>query len=399
MKANVATPKQKQAAELTPEQYKRYSRHLILPEIGVAGQKKLLQARVLLVGMGGLGSPLGVYLAAAGVGQIGIIDFDVVDYSNLQRQIIYGTSDVGKPKLEVAAQRLKDINTDVDVKTYNVRLSSENALDILKDYDLVIDGTDNFPTRYLVNDACVLLKKTNIYGSIFKFEGQTTVFAPQLGGPCYRCLYPEPPPPGFVPSCAEGGVVGILPGTIAMIQATEAVKLITGQGEPLIGRLILYNSLKMEFKELKLKKDPNCPICGPKATIKKLIDYQEFCGVGRGEEEKAMAEKDALQISPVDVKLKMDRKEDFFLLDVRELTEYEIARIDGAVLIPLGELPHRLDEIKSWKNKEVVTHCKVGGRSMKALEILKANGFKNVRSMYGGIDLWAVEVDPSVPRY
>lgn len=397
----MAEPKQKKQADagLTAEQYKRYSRHLILPEIGVAGQKKLLEAKVLLVGMGGLGSPLGVYLAAAGVGNIGIVDFDVVDYSNLQRQIIYGTSDVGKPKLEVAAQRLRDINTDVKVKTYETRLTSENALDIIREYDIVIDGTDNFPTRYLVNDACVLLKKTNIYGSIFKFEGQATVFAPQLGGPCYRCLYPEPPPPGFVPSCAEGGVVGILPGTIAMIQATEAVKLITGQGEPLVGRLILYNSLKMQFKELKLKKDPNCPICGPNPKIKELIDYNEFCGVGRGEEAMAAAELDALQISPVDVKLKMDRKDDFFLLDVREPTEYEIARIEGATLIPLGELPHRLEEIAKYKNKEVVTHCKLGGRSLRALEILKANGFQNVRSMYGGIDLWAVEVDPSVPRY
>lgn len=395
---NVAEPiDKKQTQDLTPEQYKRYSRHLILPEIGVEGQKKLLNAKVLLVGMGGLGSPIGVYLAAAGVGTIGIVDFDVVDHSNLQRQIIYGTSDVGKPKLEVAAKRLRDINSDVTVKKYEAGLSSENAMDIIIDYDIVIDGTDNFPTRYLVNDACVLLGKTNVYGSIFKFEGQSTVFAPQLGGPCYRCLYPEPPPPGFVPSCAEGGVVGILPGVIGVIQATEAVKIITGQGEPMIGRLLLYNSLKMSFKELKLRKDPECPICGENPTIHELIDYQEFCGVGRGEEE--VAEQDKREITPVDVKMKIDRKEDFLLLDVREQMEYDIAKIEGSVLIPLGELPHRLDELDQYKEKEIVVHCKLGGRSAQAVEILKQNGFKHLHNMHGGINLWSIEVDPSVPQY
>ena len=385
--------------DLTPEQYKRYSRHLILSEIGVEGQKKLLNSKVLLIGMGGLGSPIGVYLAAAGVGTIGIVEADNVDYSNLQRQIIYGTSDVGKPKAEVAAKRLKDINSDVTVKVYKEFLTSHNALEIVKDYDIVIDGTDNFPTRYLVNDACVLLGKTNVYGSIFKFEGQASVFAPQLGGPCYRCLYPEPPPPGFVPSCAEGGVLGILPGVIGVIQATEAVKVITGQGEPLIGRLMLYNSLKMTFKELKLRKDPQCPICGKNPTIKELIDYQEFCGMPSPASPQKSEESELQEVSPVDVKMKLDSKKDFFLLDVREPSEYEIARIEGSTLIPLGELPHRLDELKSYQEKEIVVHCKFGGRSAKACEILKGHGFKNVWNMYGGINEWSVEVDPSVPQY
>lgn len=389
--------KQTQQNDLTPEQYKRYSRHLILPEIGLEGQKKLLNSKVLLIGMGGLGSPIGVYLAAAGVGTIGIVEADTVDYSNLQRQIIYGTSDVGKSKAEVAAQRLKDINTDVTVNIYKEFLTSENALDIVKDYDIVIDGTDNFPTRYLVNDACVLLKKTNVYGSIFKFEGQASVFAPQLGGPCYRCLYPEPPPPGFVPSCAEGGVVGILPGVVGVIQATEAVKVITGKGDPLVGRLMLYNSLKMSFKELKLRKDPSCPICGENPSITELIDYQEFCGLpSPGAEPEA----DQLQeVTPVDVKVKLDSKSDFFLLDVREPSEYEIAKIEGSTLIPLGELAHRLEEIEQYKEKEMVVHCKFGGRSAQACEILKAHGFKNVWNMSGGINEWSNEVDSSVPQY
>jgi adenylyltransferase/sulfurtransferase len=379
------------AAELTKDEVLRYSRHLIIPEVGVEGQLKLKQAKVLLVGAGGLGAPLGLYLTAAGVGRIGVVDFDVVDVTNLQRQVIHGTSDVGRKKLDSAADSMREINPAVQIDKYDVALTSENALDILKDYDLVIDGTDNFPTRYLVNDACVLLKKPNVYGSIFRFEGQATVFAYE-GGPCYRCLYPEPPPPGLVPSCAEGGVLGILPGTIGLIQATEAVKLILGIGEPLVGRLLLYDALGMRFRELKLRRNPECPVCGDYPTVTKLIDYQQFCGVTPKE-----TPVDTSEIDAVELKAKMDRKDPFVLLDVREPHEFQICRIPGSVLIPLGDLPKRVGELDS--SAEIVAHCKMGGRSAKAVEFLRQAGFKNVRNMKGGILAWSDKVDATVPKY
>ncbi|MGA2182699.1 MAG: molybdopterin-synthase adenylyltransferase MoeB [Bryobacteraceae bacterium] len=379
------------AAALSKDEILRYSRHLIIPEVGVEGQLKLKQAKVLLVGAGGLGAPLGLYLAAAGVGRIGIVDFDVVDFTNLQRQVIHGTSDVGRKKLDSAADSMREINPNVRIDKFEVALTSENALDILKDYDLVIDGTDNFPTRYLVNDACVLLHKPNVYGSIFRFEGQATVFAYE-GGPCYRCLYPEPPPPGLVPSCAEGGVLGILPGTIGLIQATEAVKLILGIGEPLVGRLLLYDALGMRFRELKLRRNPECPVCGDHPTVTKLIDYQQFCGVVKTETPVGTSD-----IDPVDVKAKFDRHDSFVLLDVREPHEYQICRIPGSILIPLGDLPKRVAELDS--SSEIVAHCKMGGRSAKAVEFLRQTGFKKVRNMKGGILAWSDRVDPTVPKY
>jgi adenylyltransferase/sulfurtransferase len=380
-------------AALTNEEVARYSRHLILPEVGVAGQLKLKQAKVAMIGAGGLGAPLGLYLAAAGVGRIGLVDFDVVDVSNLQRQVIHGTRDIGRKKLDSAADRMRDINPHIEIDKFDTGLTSENALEILRDYDLVVDGTDNFPTRYLVNDACVLLKKPNVYGSIFRFEGQATVFAYE-DGPCYRCLYPEPPPPGLVPSCAEGGVLGILPGVIGVIQATEAVKIILGIGETLKGRLLLYDALSMRFRELKLRRDRDCPVCGDNPTLKHLIDYQEFCGV------KAVANPvpapDGV-IDPVEVKSKLDRGDKFLLLDVREPHEYQIARIEGATLIPLGQLPARLGELD--KNAEIVAHCKMGGRSQQAVDLMKQQGFTNVRNMTGGINAWSDKVDKSVPKY
>jgi len=380
---------------LTPEQYMRYSRHLILPEIGEEGQKKLLAAKVLIIGAGGLGSPLGLYLAAAGVGTIGLVDFDVVDLSNLQRQILHTNEEIGKSKLDSAEKRIKAMNPDTKVVKHNTKISSDNALEILKDYDIVIDGTDNFPTRYLVNDACIFLNKPNIYGSIFRFEGQATVFKPKEG-PCYRCLYPEPPPPGMVPSCAEGGVLGILPGVIGVIQATEAVKLIVGQGEPLIGRLLLYNALDMTFRTLKLRRDKNCPVCGERPTVTQLIDYEAFCGLKRGEGEKAVT---IPEMTVYELKAKLDQKDDFLLLDVREPYENQIARIPGSKLIPLGELPNRLGEIDAYKNKEVVAHCKLGGRSSKAVELLQKAGFKKVWNTVGGIAEWSNKIDPNVPKY
>ncbi len=381
---------------LTPEQLTRYSRHFILPEIGEEGQKKLLRAKVLLIGAGGLGSPLGLYLAAAGVGTLGIVDFDNVDLSNLQRQILHTNDEIGKPKIDSAAKRIKAMNPDTNVIKHPVRLTSENALDILKNYDIVIDGTDNFPTRYLTNDACIFLNKPNIYGSIFRFDGLTTVFKPGEG-PCYRCLYPEPPPPGMVPSCAEGGVLGILPGVIGLIQATEAVKLIVGIGRPLIGRLLVYDALQMTFRELKLRKDPTCPVCGKNPTIKKLIDYEVFCGLRRGEP--AQAAGGVQDISVEDLKKKLDQKQDFVFLDVREPFEYQIAKIKGTKLIPLGQIESHLDELGSFKDKEVVAHCHHGGRSRRALEFLRSKGFKNLKNVAGGIDDWSVKIDPSVPRY
>jgi molybdopterin/thiamine biosynthesis adenylyltransferase/rhodanese-related sulfurtransferase/molybdopterin converting factor small subunit len=386
----IAEPKPVEAT-LSKDEILRYSRHIIIPEVGMEGQLKLKQAKVLLVGAGGLGAPLGLYLAAAGIGRIGIVDFDVVDFTNLQRQVIHGTKDVGRKKLDSAAETMQDINPYVRIDRFETALSSENALGILKDYDLVIDGTDNFPTRYLVNDACVLLGKPNVYGSIFRFEGQATVFAYE-GGPCYRCLYPEPPPPGLVPSCAEGGVLGILPGTIGLIQATEAVKLILGIGEPLVGRLLLYDALAMRFRELKLRRNPECPICGDHPTITKLIDYQEFCGIPQQQEAPVTGE-----IEPTEVKAKLDRGDDFVLIDVREPHEYQICRIPGSTLIPLGDLPKRVNELDSAS--EIVAHCKSGVRSAKAVDFLKQAGFQRVRNMKGGILAWSDKVDPTVPKY
>jgi adenylyltransferase/sulfurtransferase len=380
---------------LTTEEFQRYSRHLILPEVGVDGQTKLKNARVLLVGTGGLGSPLALYLAAAGVGTLGLVDFDVVDISNLQRQVIHGTGDIGRKKLDSAEDSLKDINPGVRVVRHEVALSSENALDIVREYDVVADGTDNFPTRYLVNDACVLLNKPNAYGSIFRFEGQASVFATE-GGPCYRCLYPEPPPPGLVPSCAEGGVLGILPGIIGLVQATEVVKLILGIGQTLRGRLLLYDALAMKFRELKLRRNPECPVCGDHRTITQLIDYHQFCGVPKpGEESTPVAA--FTEITPLEVKAKLSAGDDFQLIDVREPHEYQIASIPGAVLIPLGQLPNRLAEID--REREIVMHCKGGVRSAKACDLLLAQGFRHVRNMKGGILLWSDTVDPAVPKY
>jgi len=375
---------------LSHEEILRYSRHLILPDVGLDGQKKLKAARVLLVGAGGLGSPAALYLAAAGVGTIGIVDFDVVDKTNLQRQILHGTSTVGTPKLESAAARIHDLNPNVRVEPFETRLTSENALDIIREFDVVADGTDNFPTRYLVNDACVLLDKPNVYGSIFRFEGQASVFYAKRG-PCYRCLYSEPPPPGLVPSCAEGGVLGVLPGIIGSIQAMETIKLILGAGEPLIGRLVLFDALKLQFRELKLEKDPDCPVCGRHPTITAPIDYEAFCGIG------VEPSYDGAEITAEQLKDEWDRTPELVVIDVREPHEHAIAHIDGARLIPLGELPDRLGELDG--HHEIVTHCHHGSRSLKALEILKAAGFSKVRSLRGGIDAWAVNVDRSLPRY
>jgi molybdopterin/thiamine biosynthesis adenylyltransferase/rhodanese-related sulfurtransferase len=377
--------------ELSNEEIARYSRHLIMPEVALDGQKKLKQARVLTIGAGGLGSPLALYLAAAGVGTIGIVDFDVVDESNLQRQIIHGTSDLGRPKLESARDRIQDINPNVEVETFGEPLSSENALEIFEDFDVVVDGTDNFPTRYLVNDASVLTGKPNVYGSIFRFEGQASVFYAEEG-PCYRCLYPEPPPPGLVPSCAEGGVLGILPGAIGTIQATETVKLILGIGEPLIGRLLLYDALGMRFREMKLRKDPTCPVCGEDPTVTELIDYQEFCGIPQAD---AQAD-EVPEITVEELKEKLDNGSKVSVLDVREPHEYEVANLSGR-LIPLGELPERLVELD--KDETFAVHCKTGGRSARAVKLLREAGFENVYNVKGGITAWSEEIDPSIPKY
>jgi adenylyltransferase/sulfurtransferase len=385
-------------AALSNDEILRYSRHLIIPEVGIEGQRKLKAAKVLLVGAGGLGAPLALYLAAAGVGKIGLVDFDTVDFTNLQRQVIHFTADVGRKKLDSAAEKMKAINPNVEIVRHEVALTSENALDILKDYDLVVDGTDNFPTRYLVNDACVLLGKPNVYGSIFRFEGQATVFAYE-GGPCYRCLYPEPPPPGLVPSCAEGGVLGILPGTIGLIQATETVKLILGIGEPLVGRLLLYDALGMRFRELKLRKNPECPVCGTHPTVTKLIDYHQFCGVpqpGSAAPDRETKVNEG-EIDVVELKQKIDRGDNFVLIDVREPHEYRICNIPGAQLIPLGEFPKRVGEIDSAA--DIVIHCRTGVRSAKACAVLRQAGFQHVRNVVGGILAWSDKVDPSVPKY
>jgi adenylyltransferase/sulfurtransferase len=380
--------------DLSNEEIARYSRHLIMPEVALDGQKQIKAAKVLTVGTGGLGSPLALYLAAAGIGTIGIVDFDVVDESNLQRQIIHGTSDVGRPKVESAYEKIKDINPNVEVRVHEEALTSENALEIFEDYDVIVDGTDNFPTRYLVNDACVLLNKPNVYGSIFRFEGQASVFYAEEG-PCYRCLYPEPPPPGLVPSCAEGGVLGILPGAIGTIQATETIKLILGIGEPLIGRLMLYDALGMGFREMKLRKDPDCPVCGENPTVTELIDYQEFCGIPQAnaaEEENGVPE-----ISVSELKQKMDAGENINVLDVREPHEYEVASI-GAKLIPLGELPERLIEVES-DGGEIAVLCRSGARSARAVKLMQDTGYGRVYNVKGGILAWSDEVDQSVPKY
>ncbi len=379
--------------ELSKDEILRYSRHLIMPEVGMEGQLKLKQAKVLTIGAGGLGSPLALYLAAAGVGKLGMVDFDVVDFTNLQRQIIHDTDDVGRLKLDSAKDTIGDINPNVEVIPHHQRLTSENALKIFADYDIVVDGTDNFPTRYLVNDACVLLGKPNVYGSIFRFEGQVSVFYAKEG-PCYRCLYPEPPPPGLVPSCAEGGVLGVLPGIIGSLQAMETIKLILGQGSSLVGRLLLFDAVNMKFRELKLRKSPGCPICGENPTVKELIDYQEFCGI-RGEEVEVKIT--VPELTPVQVKKMMDEKKPFVLVDVREPHEVEICKIEGSVLIPLGDVPKRMNELNSAD--EIVVHCRSGKRSADAVELLMKAGFRKIHNLQGGVLAWADQVDPAMPKY
>ncbi len=383
----------KQAATLSKQEIQRYSRHLIMPEVGMEGQLKLKQARVLLIGTGGLGAPLGLYLAAAGVGRIGIVDFDVVDFTNLQRQVLFGTSDVGRPKITAAGERLRNLNPEIEIEAIEARLSSENALELFQDYDIIVDGTDNFPTRYLVNDACVLLGKPNVYGSIFRFEGQITVFG-YPGGPCYRCLYPEPPPPGLVPSCAEGGVLGVLPGIVGTIQAAETLKLIIGKGSRLVGRLLLFDALAMKFREVKLRRNPDCPVCGTDPSVTKLIDYVEFCGI-RGEEAPTRVT-NIPEITAKELKSRLDRGDDLYVLDVREPHEYEISNIHGH-LIPLGELPRRVHELDS--SREIVAHCRSGKRSAEAVEFLEKAGFRKIWNLKGGILAWSDEVDPNVPKY
>ena len=370
----------------------RYSRHLILPDIALVGQQRLKAARVLLVGAGGLGSPAALYLAAAGVGTIGLVDWDVVDVTNLQRQILHGTAGIGVSKLDSARARLHDLNPHVHVETFAAKLTSANALDILRTFDIVVDGSDNFPTRYLVNDACVLLGKPNVYGSIFRFDGQASVFDAKRG-PCYRCLFADPPPPDLVPSCAEGGVLGVLPGIIGSIQALETIKLIVGVGESLVNRLLLFDARRMQFRELALAKDPACPVCGTNPTVTELIDYEAFCGMGDG----GGGTRDGVEISAEELKREWVSNSDLVVIDVREPHEYEIAHIDGARLIPLSELPGRLGEIDG--RAEIVTHCHHGQRSLRALELLKGAGFSSVRSLQGGIDAWSADVDPEVPRY
>ncbi|WP_456428137.1 molybdopterin-synthase adenylyltransferase MoeB [Rhodocaloribacter sp.] len=381
---------------LSPEEIRRYSRHLILPDVGLEGQRKLKAASVLLIGAGGLGSPLAMYLAAAGVGRLGLVDFDVVDESNLQRQLLHGTSDVGRSKLDSARDRLRDLNPHVHVETYETRLTSENALDLVAEYDLVADGTDNFPTRYLVNDASVLTGTPNMYASIFRFEGQASVFGAP-GGPCYRCLYPEPPPPGLVPSCAEGGVLGVLPGIVGALQATEVIKWITGIGEPLVGRLLLFDALAMTFRTLKVRRDPNCPVCGDHPTVTELIDYEVFCGIPQARAAEARAE----PVPEIDVralKARLDRGEAPFLLDVREPHEYAIANL-GAPLIPVGVLAERLDELEAHRDAEIVVYCRSGVRSARAVRLLRERGFSGAVNLRGGILAWSDEIDPTVPKY
>jgi adenylyltransferase/sulfurtransferase len=382
----------KPEAVLSNDEILRYSRHLIMPEVGMEGQQKLKAAKVLCIGAGGLGSPLTLYLTAAGVGTLGIVDFDVVDYTNLQRQIIHSTNDVGRKKLDSAAEKLTALNPFLNLRAFDMKLTSANALELFREFDIVADGTDNFPTRYLVNDACVLTGKPNVYGSIFRFEGQASVFATE-DGPCYRCLYPDPPPPGLVPSCAEGGVLGILPGLIGVIQAAETIKLILGQGDSLAGRLLLVDGLGMKFRELKLRKNPECPVCGTHPTITALIDYDQFCGI-RGQEEPAG--NDIPAISVEELRKKLDAKADVFILDVREPHEYQICNLKG-YLIPVGDLPKRVNELDS--SREIVAHCKMGGRSAKAVNFLRRSGFTKVYNLTGGILAWADRIDPKMPKY
>jgi adenylyltransferase/sulfurtransferase len=390
--SDVKPTEAKPEAVLSNDEILRYSRHLIMPEVGMEGQQKLKAAKVLCIGAGGLGSPLALYLGAAGVGTLGIVDFDVVDYTNLQRQIIHTTDDVGRKKLDSAADKLKAINPFLNLRMFETKLTSGNALELFREFDIIADGTDNFPTRYLVNDACVLTGKPNVYGSIFRFEGQASVFATKEG-PCYRCLYPEPPPPGLVPSCAEGGVLGILPGLVGVIQATETIKLILGVGDSLAGRLLLVDALGMKFRELKLRKNPDCPACGKNRTITKLIDYEEFCGI-RGQEEPAG--NDVPAISVEELKKKLDAKADIFVLDVREPHEYQICNLKG-YLIPVGDLPKRVNELDS--SREIIAHCRSGVRSAKAVNFLRRSGFKKVYNLTGGILAWADKIDPTMPKY
>lgn len=384
--------------DLSREEMVRYSRHLIMPEVGVDGQKKLKAASVLLVGAGGLGSPLGLYLAAAGVGRIGIVDYDVVDETNLQRQLLHGTKDVGRPKLDSARDRLADVNPHVEVEGYETHLSSDNALEILEPYDVVIDGTDNFPTRYLVNDACVILGKPNVYGSIFRFEGQLSVFDAERG-PCYRCLFREPPPPGMVPSCAEGGVLGVLPGIIGSLQAMEAIKLILGTGDPMIGRLLMFDALEMNFREVKLRKNPDCPVCRENPTQTELIDYEAFCGIAADEDASPAEDSELPEITPTELVERLEQGDDITIVDVREPHEWDIVNLDdrGATLIPLGELEERMNELDPAD--EIVLHCRSGARSADALRRLRSAGFGKLYNLKGGVLAWADEIDPSLPKY
>src|SRR5438094_4911434 len=390
MKRSIIDDKRSNAMQLSAEELQRYSRHLMMPEVTPDGQRRLKAARVLCIGAGGLGSPAALYLAAAGAGTIGIVDFDDVDLSNLQRQILHGTKDVGRGKLESARDRLSDINPKIDIELHRCRFTSENASQLVAQYDVIVDGSDNFPTRYLSNDVCVFARKPNVYGSVFRFEGQTTVFAPHLGGPCYRCLFPEPPPPDTVPNCAEAGVLGVLPGIIGMLQAIETIKLIVGIGEPLVGRLLYVDALRMKFRELNLRRDPQCPVCGENPTIFSPIDYEQFCGARRDEEA-------IPTMSAHELKRKMDAREQFELIDVREKFEYEIARIDGAKLIPLRELAERADDLK--REGPIVIHCHSRQRSAQAVRLLQQRGFANVYNLEGGIDAWANEIDPAMQKY
>jgi len=373
---------------MTRDEQLRYSRHMIMPEVGPEGQRRLNEARVLCIGAGGLGSPAALYLAAAGIGKLGLVDFDDVDLSNLQRQILHGTKDVGRKKLESARDRLRDVNPNIDLQLHQARFTSQNAREIVSNYDVVVDGSDNFPTRYLSNDVCVFAKKPNVYGSVFRFDGQTTVFAPHLGGPCYRCLFPEPPPPGSVPNCAQAGVLGVLPGIVGTIQASEAIKLILGIGEPLVGRLLYFDALKMKFREFNLRRDPQCPVCGDLPTITEPIDYEQFCGVATNE---------IPTVSVRELKQKLEAREEFQLVDVREPFEHEIANIDTAKLIPLGELPGRLDELD--REQLTIVHCHSGQRSAQAVRIMRDAGFANVFNLEGGIAKWSDEIDADVPQY
>jgi molybdopterin/thiamine biosynthesis adenylyltransferase/rhodanese-related sulfurtransferase len=389
MKRSIIDDKRSDAMRLSAEELQRYSRHLMMPEVTSEGQRRLKAARILCIGAGGLGSPSALYLAAAGVGTIGVIDFDDVDLSNLQRQILHGTNEIGRSKLESARDRLRDINPEIAIELHECRFSSEKGSQLVEQYDVVVDGSDNFPTRYLSNDVCVFARKPNVYGSVFRFEGQTTVFAPHLGGPCYRCLFPEPPPPDSVPNCAQAGVLGVLPGIIGMLQAIETIKLIVGIGEPLVGRLLHFDALKVKFRELNLRRDPQCPVCGEKPTIFSPIDYEQFCGARNEDEIPTM--------SAHELKQKIDAREPFELIDVREAFEYEIARIDGAKLIPLGEIAERADELP--RERPIVVHCHSGQRSAEAVRLLQQRGFANVYNLEGGIDAWSDQIDSSVPKY